>query len=1454
MSMRLGRRLKFENLESRIALSANGLFNCVDPLASPADGNVLLYIDDFGVNGGPADNTFVAKLTGITIQAGKTYTIVGAAGNANDQPLGDQSLQAFSTPDGTVGNRNFIGQNFSDSGHWNSPSPGEWVDNSFEFQADSFSALIGEQIIILVSNYGGGDPGAIYWDNFRVLEDGNQVFFDSLEVSLAPGSEGDVTDAGWDLGNSTVANSGLLYPNSEAPPTNDFGVTVTANAVEITNPKQRLSFVKDFQGQYRLSTFVWDNGHWQSLFDAQQPILRGPTFDLNPTSVNVLTNTATDLAVELSGTHPTQGHPFTLLVEGTNDSNLLHFRFTLDLQSPLTISGPEPSAMLWMNRPGVDVQVNQGPSNIYTGTDDVNWGNSFPAAYLWDEGVEAAVFFDMSDMQWMGQSNLRRFKDVRVQSYSAGGQTGIGLRAISNGGSTIPAGEMVVDFYLHAAARPDQPTRLEGLDTMVDSFAPLHPSTAAFPSNRLAPYSTDWTTFAAGVDSNLQLKGIVWDDVTNLENRNFIAQNFSDSGSWNTAPTGGWTNNSISFNSNNFPERVGEELLILISNYDGGDPGRVYWDNFRVIESGSQVFVDSLETGLAPGTEGEVTDAGWNLGSASLANSGLLVPNSPGNLFNLVTPLAAPASQNTLVYLDDDAFMLRSTGITIRAGTTYTITAATGRANGSLPGDQSIQAWSASALWQDGPLFEENIIDALHVSTDTAVGSSLDPFHNRDSVLEAWDFSTVNNYLAPWIAYDRLHQDSSRHDFVVEKANALPMFFDPIAGIMRHGTRMPAHVGPFEMSWQNFMFHLETLNSSRMLAPDDFNPAIAGKFLMAMDGLIEYAHNTNYNFPQWFDPVAKLPSSQQDVPALGIVNEPWQIGTFTYLMTQAYELTGDATYLNEATVALDSFFTSLSYTISNSVYTTTYDDVVDFPVTEIFGNAWGIAAATSLHQLTGNAKYELYADNFLNSLVRMTYWYESDLLSDSKDLELRTAGLFRNHAGVTTGSPWENSEATLPLTVLLKHESQPNELVLKILNLQRINSFSFYPAVQSDNALAYPTLLNHAADYLPIEDYYTFEFGGQNGVSGRRIYMTGGALWNYLLYEAYAKSDDQEILIVSLDVIEGVEKAISSTEREFIAYNPMEVSKTFGLQMDHLAAGEYILSFEDSLGVVTQQPYSASTLASGISMSLASGESMRVKLKHIDASALNLSIDAGQNARNSISHAYQLLQDEAIKQGISPSLLQLKQTYKDALLDYDNLSYDSAKQQANEIIAALVQPQNADFDTDGDVDGRDFLQWQRGFGAVSGANVSDGDANNDAAVNGLDLILWQEAYGSQSAPLNVQIEPRHQMSNDITSPILIFSDTKSMFGITTGVNVAQRLYVNKIPVEETKDFSQSNPLSVGVLDYVFSIPVRDWTSYTGEGLESQSTYSSAPHNDKESNTSFDAVFSGLGKNAIAPFE
>ncbi len=54
---------------------------------------------------------------------------------------------------------------------------------------------------------------------------------------------------------------------------------------------------------------------------------------------------------------------------------------------------------------------------------------------------------------------------------------------------------------------------------------------------------------------------------------------------------------------------------------------------------------------------------------------------------------------------------------------------------------------------------------------------------------------------------------------------------------------------------------------------------------------------------------------------------------------------------------------------------------------------------------------------------------------------------------------------------------------------------------------------------------------------------------------------------------------------------------------------------------------------------------------------------------------------------------------------------------------------NADFDMNGQIDGNDFLIWQRGLGITTGATLGDGDANADGMVNADDLAVWRFQTG-----------------------------------------------------------------------------------------------------------------------------
>lgn len=62
-----------------------------------------------------------------------------------------------------------------------------------------------------------------------------------------------------------------------------------------------------------------------------------------------------------------------------------------------------------------------------------------------------------------------------------------------------------------------------------------------------------------------------------------------------------------------------------------------------------------------------------------------------------------------------------------------------------------------------------------------------------------------------------------------------------------------------------------------------------------------------------------------------------------------------------------------------------------------------------------------------------------------------------------------------------------------------------------------------------------------------------------------------------------------------------------------------------------------------------------------------------------------------------------------------------------------ANPSNGDFDGDNDVDGADFLIWQRGLGLTGQPDATTGDADDDGDVDANDLALWKSHFGGPPA-------------------------------------------------------------------------------------------------------------------------
>ena len=192
-------------------------------------------------------------------------------------------------------------------------------------------------------------------------------------------------------------------------------LTAQPDRVELALARQKLVFARSSGGEFALTTFVRAGGGWRMLFDAGAPLMEGPSFGLQPARYRVVADRTDAKVVEFSGHHLQPGYDWTLRVEATAQTPLFRFTISCALPEPLPLRSPEPVVSLWMRRANPSFHLDQGPDSIY-GDAGISHGDGFPAAYLWDDGREAAIFFNMTPMRWMSPESVWRFHDVRIMT------------------------------------------------------------------------------------------------------------------------------------------------------------------------------------------------------------------------------------------------------------------------------------------------------------------------------------------------------------------------------------------------------------------------------------------------------------------------------------------------------------------------------------------------------------------------------------------------------------------------------------------------------------------------------------------------------------------------------------------------------------------------------------------------------------------------------------------------------------------------------------------------------------------------------------------------------------------------------------------------------------------------------------------------------------------------------
>lgn len=271
---------------------------------------------------------------------------------------------------------------------------------------------------------------------------------------------------------------------------------------------------------FSFQNFLRVEKEWRPATLPGIPLVTGPSFPLRASRVSkkdaTLTCEGSSSAEDLEGKSFSYRWNADISARNQGDPAWFRFRTTLNLPRSIRLrqgSQVEPQIIIWLNSNSTLMEGQSGswrrvllqqPTRNSLGA----WGNDLPALYLLDQnvGVETMMYFDVSDMGWMGIENIPRFLIYRCSSISRierdGTQRlGVGLIADQATGNVLPAGEIRFTYWLLQRPLAALLTEQQAVTRWMQALLPLFQEKLAWP-----PCASTWEEFAGGTVSNLQDK------------------------------------------------------------------------------------------------------------------------------------------------------------------------------------------------------------------------------------------------------------------------------------------------------------------------------------------------------------------------------------------------------------------------------------------------------------------------------------------------------------------------------------------------------------------------------------------------------------------------------------------------------------------------------------------------------------------------------------------------------------------------------------------------------------------------------------------------------------------------------------------------------------------------------------------------------------------------------------
>ncbi|MFC5403408.1 hypothetical protein [Cohnella soli] len=280
--------------------------------------------------------------------------------------------------------------------------------------------------------------------------------------------------------------------------------------------------------------------------------------------------------------------------------------------------------------------------------------------------------------------------------------------------------------------------------------------------------------------------------------------------------------------------------------------------------------------------------------------------------------------------------------------------------------------------------------------------------------------------------------------------------------------------------------------------------------------LIPFSRNVDYLFPLSFNTETMAKHGNGDNYPVG--------GLYALFMFNLYKKTGSRAYFDEALRGLRPLYQMPINSLSQ----------------EVFLLAMGVQAASLIYQETGDEHYRNVYDYLLAQNLRMMYWFDDNTKDEYKDYNI--FAMFQACTPIIYPAFFENVEVLARIAVTLDVHA-PHVGLLRIFNHARKNNFYLFPECLPDN--------KHRSNllHIPFENLGLLE-DEKTGWIGQEIYGAGQVFAAYLMWEAFGKSSDRDVMVLNVNDDKRVDPdAVSGMRLAFIVYNPEQESKSFELRI-----------------------------------------------------------------------------------------------------------------------------------------------------------------------------------------------------------------------------------------------------------------------------------------------------------------